>query len=189
MFKVRSTNIDGVWNDEYSGVLVVIDPPYWKTSWFKIVLLLALVLLVSAYVRYRSFRIIEQKKRLEKIVEERTDEIKIKNEQLEQNSKALLARNQQLAQRQDEIEKQKDLLEQQNKEIISQRDQLIALNEEVESIHQKRMQFFTNISHEFRTPLTLIISPIEKILMIILFFLKIMLNIPLAILNVMPNVY
>ncbi len=164
LFKVRSTNIDGVWNEDYSSILLIIDPPYWKTSWFKIILLLALVLLVSAYIRYRSFRITEQKRRLEKIVEDRTDEIKIKNEQLEQNSKALMARNQQLAQRQDEIEKQKDLLEQQNREIISQRDQLIALNEEVESIHQKRMQFFTNISHEFRTPLTLIISPIEKIL-------------------------
>ncbi len=164
LFKVRSTNIDGAWNKEYSSVLLIVDPPYWKASWFKIILLLTLVLLVSGYIKYKSFRITEQKKRLEKIVKERTDEIKIKNDQLEQNSKILIARNKELAQRQDEIEKQKDLLEQQNKEIISQRDQLIVLNEEVETIHQRRMQFFTNISHEFRTPLTLIISPIEKML-------------------------
>ena len=164
LFKVRSTNIDGVWNKNYSSVLLVIDPPYWRTSWFKIVLLLILVLLVTVYIQYRSFRINVQKRRLEKIVEERTDEIKVKNEQLEQNSEMLIARNEQLAQRQEEIEKQKNLLEEQNKEIISQRDQLIELNEEVESIHQSRMQFFTNISHEFRTPLTLIISPIEKML-------------------------
>ncbi|MCW3786807.1 hybrid sensor histidine kinase/response regulator transcription factor [Plebeiibacterium sediminum] len=164
LFKVRSTNIDGVWNKNYSSVLLIIDPPYWRTSWFKIVLLLALVLLAVVYVRYRSIRITVQKRRLERIVEERTDEIKVKNEQLEHNSEMLIARNEQLAQRQEEIEKQKNLLEKQNKEIISQRDQLIELNEEVESIHQSRMQFFTNISHEFRTPLTLIISPIEKML-------------------------
>ncbi len=164
LFKVRSTNLDGEWNKEPTSVLLVINPPFWKTSWFKILLLIALVFLVSAYIRYKSYRITEQKKRLERIVEDRTDEIKVKNEQLEQNSKILIARNQQLALRQEEIEKQKNLLEQQNKEIISQRDQLIILNEEVESIHQKRMQFFTNISHEFRTPLTLIISPIEKML-------------------------
>ncbi|MCV9389294.1 hybrid sensor histidine kinase/response regulator transcription factor [Reichenbachiella ulvae] len=33
-----------------------------------------------------------------------------------------------------------------------------------EEIHNLRMQFFTNISHEFKTPLTLIVSPLEQIM-------------------------
>ncbi len=164
LFQVKSTNLEGLWEENVAQVYVDIIPPLWQRMWFKIVLVVFLIVLISVYIQYRSFRISMQKKRLEFLVKERTVEIQKKNKQLEESSSRLMESNTQLEKRRNKIEIQKKQLEDQNKEIISQRDQLISLNEKVESIHQMRMQFFTNISHEFRTPLTLIISPVERIL-------------------------
>ena len=44
--------------------------------------------------------------------------------------------------------------------IILEKEKTIQL----EKLNNKKLQFFTNISHEFRTPLTLIINPLEDIL-------------------------
>lgn len=57
----------------------------------------------------------------------------------------------------DAINKQKDLLEQ-------QRDQMITLSKELEEATHSKLVFFTNISHEFRTPLTLIAGPVSSLL-------------------------
>lgn len=45
-----------------------------------------------------------------------------------------------------------------------QRRRLIELNAEIEQATASKLQFFTNVSHEVRTPLTLIIGPLERLL-------------------------
>ena len=69
-----------------------------------------------------------------------------------------------LEQRQLQIEEQKRELQIKNEEISQQRDQLIELNKKVRLVNQLRLRFFTNISHEFRTPLTLIIDPVKSLM-------------------------
>lgn len=45
----------------------------------------------------------------------------------------------------------------------NQRQRLIALNQELEETTRERLMFFTNVSHDFRTPLTLIAEPLRQL--------------------------
>lgn len=62
-----------------------------------------------------------------------------------------------LSRQNDEITRQKEQLEE-------QRDQLIRLSAQLEEATHAKLMFFTNVSHDFRTPLTLIADPVEQLI-------------------------
>ena len=51
-----------------------------------------------------------------------------------------------------------------NDEVVSQRNEILTISNEAEEANAAKLKFFTNISHEFRTPLTLILGPVEELL-------------------------
>ena len=104
-FKIKTTNVDGDWNDHYKTLIIKIQPPFWKTWWAY---LIYFAILISAFIGVRKlmlFRITMQNS--------------LEMERLER--------------------------------------------EKLEELNQSKLQFFSNVSHEFRTPLTLILGPLERL--------------------------
>jgi len=105
VFRVTSSNRDGVWNEEGASLKIIIPPPFWATWWaYSLYVLFTFGLLYSIR-RYELNR--TQLKNQHKL-----DEVKL---------------------------------------------------QEREETDRLKSRFFANISHEFRTPLTLILGPAEKI--------------------------
>lgn len=105
-FKVKASNEDGIWSDNYSSIDIIILPPWYKTWWAYFIYACLIGVAVYSLILYR------------------TRQAKLKFE---------------IKAAQFEAEKEKEL-------------------------HEKKINFFTNVSHEFRTPLTLIINPAKELL-------------------------
>ncbi|MDE6216171.1 substrate-binding domain-containing protein [Bacteroides sp.] len=72
--------------------------------------------------------------------------------------------NRELSMQKGKLEEQKEQLVVQKEQLIEQKTQLEQLSRELEEATHAKLVFFTNVSHDFRTPLTLIADPIEQLL-------------------------
>ncbi len=61
------------------------------------------------------------------------------------------------------ISRKKKELEETNKKIKSQRNEIKKFSEELKKSNEARLSFFMGLSHEFKTPLTLILSSVESL--------------------------
>ena len=81
-FHVKASNSDGVWTKTEETITIIISPPWWRTWWAYLLYIVALVLAIWAYNRYRMAGIKREKEVLENKVTDRTTRLRQSNEEL-----------------------------------------------------------------------------------------------------------
>ena len=116
-FYVRAANKDNVWGDP-AVLQITIQPPFWKTWWFRTLCVVSVAGAVYGWYAYRTSSLQRQKKRLESLVRARTEEIALQNWQLERQTEELRLRREdaemqraEAEQRRIDTERQKEAVE------------------------------------------------------------------------------
>jgi PAS domain S-box-containing protein len=75
VFRVIGSNNDGVWNETGASLRLTITPPWWETTWFRVTLAAIVVGLVAGGFVLQRRRAVQQQRKLEAMVVERTREL------------------------------------------------------------------------------------------------------------------
>lgn len=119
-FKVRSKNIFNQIGQE-DGYSFTIVPPWYRTWWAYLFYGIGVIALVSLIIKWRSNELKIKNENLENLIAERTTEIRHKNQLLNHQT------------------------------------------EQLEQLNASKTRLYSNITHEFRTPLTVILGMTETL--------------------------
>jgi ligand-binding sensor domain-containing protein/serine phosphatase RsbU (regulator of sigma subunit) len=119
VFRVIGSNNDGVWNEVGTSLEVIVQPPFWRTWWFRSAMGLLIIGSVFTFYRVRMRTIKAQKAALEKQVIIRTSEVREQKEELQQQAENLQRMVVELQQKQEEIWRQRNVMQRVNEQVMS----------------------------------------------------------------------
>jgi diguanylate cyclase (GGDEF)-like protein len=79
---VKGTNKDGVWSDQIGQIMITVVPPWWLTTWAKILWSTSVLAMLIGFYRRRVYALKQQSHLLSIQVEERTAELELMNKKL-----------------------------------------------------------------------------------------------------------
>jgi signal transduction histidine kinase/ligand-binding sensor domain-containing protein len=93
-FYIEASNEHGVWPDKYTQLTIIITPPFWQTLWFKILFILTIIIAGGLYIQHRLQRITIEKRKLEKLVSQRSGELILERNKVMNQNRELEKANQ-----------------------------------------------------------------------------------------------
>lgn len=136
-FLVSTTNSEGEWIDTPHSLTIVILPPWWKTLWFKLLVIALLVFGVFVFIYLREKSIKETNKQLEQKVDEKTKELQLANTTLLE---------------------QKNTIEQHYENLREQQLVIEIKNSQLQEALNTKNKLLTVIAHDFKNPLSTLIG-------------------------------
>jgi ligand-binding sensor domain-containing protein len=89
IFRVKASNNDGIWSDKEAVLYITITPPWWKTTWFRILFILGVISILAAGYLWRVKNLRQQQRMLESTVENRTYDLRKMMELIREQSKKI----------------------------------------------------------------------------------------------------
>jgi serine phosphatase RsbU (regulator of sigma subunit) len=89
-FLIKAMNNDGLWNQNPISYEFTISPPWYNTWWFYSICVITLVGGIWLYNFYHTKKLIADKQKLEKTVDERTHELREEKEKVESINKEVI---------------------------------------------------------------------------------------------------
>jgi signal transduction histidine kinase len=161
-FKVRAIGEAQQWSESFDYSFTI-HPPWWLTWWAHMAYVLAGLLLILGFVRWRTLKLTRHKKELEEVVALATVQIREQKEEIENQRDEVMATN-------DALENQKKELELTLENLRSTQSQLIQ-SEKMASVGL----LTAGIAHELNNPINFVsgnVSPLKRDLDILFAFIK-----------------
>jgi signal transduction histidine kinase/ligand-binding sensor domain-containing protein len=75
-FRAQAANMSGKWNNKYTSLSIIIEPPFWKTWWAYTLYVLFSIGVIAGFVQLRTRQTIRENIRLENEVAKRTEQLR-----------------------------------------------------------------------------------------------------------------
>jgi signal transduction histidine kinase/CheY-like chemotaxis protein len=135
--EVEARNAQGLWSVEPARLSFQVLTPWWYSWWFRVAAALLALVLVRLLWQRRTYRLEDDKMRLEVAVAQRT---------------------QQLSEEKQRVLEEKARTEQENAVVQKQKQEIERLLVDAKQSNQLKSEFLANMSHEIRTPMNGVIG-------------------------------
>ena len=135
--EVEARNAQGMWSTEPARLTFQVLTPWWHSAWFRIAAALLALALGRLLWQRRTYRLEDEKIRLEVAVAQRT---------------------RQLSQEKQRVLEEKARTEQENAIVQKQKQEIERLLADAKQANQLKSEFLANMSHEIRTPMNGVIG-------------------------------